>query len=53
MSKVVKRNSKALHSVFVVCVELEIYNLICKKKKGGWNYLTECLCTDFHGNYIL
>lgn len=33
MSKMENRNYKALNFVFVVCVELEIYNLICKKKK--------------------
>lgn len=33
MSKMENRNYKALNFVFVVGVELEIYNLICKKKK--------------------
>lgn len=32
MSKMENRNYKALNFVFVVCVELEIYNLICKKQ---------------------
>lgn len=37
VSKMENRNYKALNFVFVVCVELEIYNLICKKTKQKKN----------------